>query len=105
MDETKLSQLLDRVNEIHDYLTKANELNQIFASSIEALEKQFATISMGYVEQAVMIEGLINLISDEDERKVFHEFVTVRRAAVLKAIEEGSDALSGVTSDFDSTVG
>lgn len=101
----QLIELLNKINEIHNYLQESSKLHQITASSIEALEKQFATIAMGFVEQSIVIEGLINTIQDEDQRKMFHNFVQTRRSAVLKAIEEGQDVLSGVIADLDSSVG
>ena len=95
-----LLDLLRQVSEINGYLAKNSELNNIFAKSIEALEKQFATMTVGFMEQAVMLEALITLIDDAEKQKKFQEYVQTRRAALLKVIEEGADALSRIVEDI-----
>lgn len=100
-----LTELLEAIKGIHFHAEKSTELDKIFGASIEALEKQFATITVGFMEQAVLIEGLIQLIDDEDKQKRFQSYVKEKRSKMLETLEEGADALSRIIEDAEPPLG
>lgn len=103
-DVDQLQDLLSKVNDIYEFLDHSIKLDKIFSESIEALEKQFATITMGYVEQAVILEALVSLVPEERQEQ-FKAYVKAQKTKVLNAIQDGNDALSRVLEDLSGSVG
>jgi len=93
--QVELEQFRNMINT--EVETKVNELNravQVAGNSIEALEKQVATLSIGCMEQAVLIEALLEQLPEEAHAN-FVDYATRRRKEMLDAIKDGSDVLSG----------
>lgn len=59
---------------------------------IELLEKQIATLVVGFGEQAVFLEALLAQISfaEEDQQKAFQKNVNDARKEMLKVMQDGS---------------
>ncbi len=66
-----------------------------FDKKIESLEKQIATLVVGFGEQAVFLEALLAQISfaSEEQQKAFQENVTNARREMLKVMKDGSETL------------
>lgn len=64
-------------------------------SKIEAMEKQIATLVIGFGEQAVFLEALLAQIAfaTEEEQKAFHQNVNEARREMLKVMQDGSKTL------------
>jgi hypothetical protein len=64
-------------------------------SKIEAMEKQIATLVIGFGEQAVFLEALLAQIafSTEEEQKAFQTNVNDARREMLKVMQDGSKTL------------
>lgn len=90
---------MDELNDKHqeNLLKKIEEISEIYSRSIEALEKQVATLAVGFVEQGVIIEALVGLVEDETEeqQKKFNTRLKQRRKEMLKVMEEGASVFSG----------
>lgn len=74
-----------------------NERMEIMERSIEAIEKQIATLSVAFGEQAVLIEALVGQIkySDKGEREEFHNTIKEKREEMLGVMKQGAAALFG----------
>ena len=61
--------------------------------SIESIEKQIATMVVGYGEQAVFMEALIGQINfaAPEAQKVFTDTLARSRREMLKVMKEGAD--------------
>jgi ElaB/YqjD/DUF883 family membrane-anchored ribosome-binding protein len=59
---------------------------------IELLEKQIATLVVGFGEQAVFLEALLAQISfaEEDQQRAFQKNVNDARKEMLKVMQDGS---------------
>lgn len=59
---------------------------------IESMEKQIATLVVGFGEQAVFLEALLAQISfaTDDQQKAFHKNVSDARREMLKVMQDGS---------------
>ena len=59
---------------------------------IESMEKQIATLVVGFGEQAVFLEALLAQISfaSDDQQKAFHKNVSDARREMLKVMQDGS---------------
>lgn len=62
-------------------------------TEIEALEKQIATLIVGYGEQAVFMEALVAQISfaSIEEREAFNKNVSDGRKEMLKVMQDATD--------------
>jgi len=69
--------------------TKIREIED----SVEAIEKQIATLIVGYGEQAVFMEALVAQISfaTDEERKAFTENVSEGRKEMLKVMQNAAN--------------
>lgn len=75
--------------------SNVKELVEIQTNALESLEKQLAQMSVGYLEQAVMIEALIEVMPP-DSREEFKEYVKTRRKTMLEVLQGVNDnVLSG----------
>lgn len=59
---------------------------------IESMEKQIATLVVGFGEQAVFLEALLAQISfaSDEQQKAFHQNVSDARKEMLKVMQDGS---------------
>jgi len=66
-----------------------------FDKKIESLEKQIATLVVGFGEQAVFLEALLAQLSfaSEEQQKAFQENVSTARREMLKVMKDGSETL------------
>lgn len=64
-------------------------------SKIESMEKQIATLVVGFGEQAVFLEALLAQIAfaTEEEQKTFQANVNQARKEMLKVMQDGSKTL------------
>lgn len=71
--------------------------------SVEALEKQIATLVLGYGEQAVFMEALVAQIaySTDEARKAFHNDVSKARKEMLEVMQSAS---KGILADEDQNI-
>lgn len=62
---------------------------------IESLEKQIATLVVGFGEQAVFLEALLAQLSfaSEEQQKAFQNNVSHARREMLKVMKDGSETL------------
>jgi hypothetical protein len=72
----------------------------IMEESLEKMEKQVATLILGYGEQAVFMEALVAQIAfaSDDARRTFQEDVTRARKQMLEVM---NDASKGFLADDD----
>jgi len=68
---------------------------QELESNIESLEKQVATLIVGYGEQAVFMEALVAQLAfaTEDQRKTFNDDLSNARKEMLKVMSDASKDL------------
>lgn len=68
---------------------------EFFEKKLDAIEQQIATITVGYAEQAVLVEALIGQLQFEGEerQKAFKEKVLETRDLMLETLEYTSDVL------------
>lgn len=78
----------------------------LFNTKLDALEQQVATITVGYAEQAVLVESLIHQLEFEDEerQKAFGDKVTELRDMMLKTLEYTSDVMEDGNTDSEQSV-
>ncbi len=71
--------------------------------SIESLEKQIATLVLGYGEQAVFMEALVAQIaySSDEARAAFHNDVSQARKEMLEVMQSAS---KGILADEDQNI-
>jgi hypothetical protein len=81
------SQVIDRVNRIEE--------------SVEALEKQIATLVIGYGEQAVFMEALVAQLafSTDEARQKFQEDVSRARKSMLEVMNDASKGFMAESSE------
>ena len=79
--------------------------------TIEKIEKQIATLILGFGEQAVNVEGLIAQIqfASPESQKIFMETIAESRKQMLEVMKEGASGLlaaesPGVASAVESLV-
>ena len=72
------AQLVDRIQKLE--------------KSVESIEKQIATLVLGYGEQAVFMEALVGQLAfaTEDQRKVFQKSITEGRKQMLGVMNDAS---------------
>jgi protein involved in temperature-dependent protein secretion len=63
-----------------------------FDKKLEAMEKQIATLVVGFGEQAVFLEALLAQLAfaSEDQQKVFQDNVNQARREMLKVMQDGA---------------
>ena len=91
------------ITELKDYLeslvyTITSNVNDTFSEldkKIESMEKQIATLVIGFGEQAVFLEALLAQIAfaTEDAQEAFHKNVNEARREMLKVMQDGSKTL------------
>lgn len=66
-----------------------------FDKKLESLEKQIATLVVGFGEQAVFLEALLAQLSfaSEEQQKAFQENVSSARREMFKVMKDGSETL------------
>lgn len=71
--------------------------------SVESLEKQIATLVLGYGEQAVFMEALVAQIaySSDEARTAFHNDVAQARKEMLEVMQSAS---KGILADEDQNI-
>ena len=79
-------------------ISMSNKIDQRFKEfdeSIENLEKQIATLILGFGEQAVNMEGLIAQIkfASPESQKIFMDTIAQSRKQMLEAMKEGAGGL------------
>lgn len=64
-------------------------------TKLEALEKQIATLVVGYGEQAVFMEALLAQLSfaSEEQQQAFQRNVGEARKQMLKVMKDGAESL------------
>jgi hypothetical protein len=74
---------------------KTDESIKEIDAKIESMEKQIATLVIGFGEQAVFLEALLAQISfaTEDQQRTFQENVNNARREMLKVMQDGSKTL------------
>lgn len=73
----------------------ANERFSELDSKIEAMEKQIATLVVGFGEQAVFLEALLAQLafSTEEQQQAFQKSLSDSRREMLKVMKDGSKNL------------
>jgi hypothetical protein len=91
--------------------SKIDERFKEMDETIEKIEKQIATLILGFGEQAVNMEGLIAQIkfASPESQKVFMQTIADSRKQMLEAMKEGAGGLlaaesPGVASAVESLV-
>ena len=66
-----------------------------FDKKLESLEKQIATLVVGFGEQAVFLEALLAQLSfaSDEEQKAFQQNVATARREMFKVMKDGSETL------------
>lgn len=87
--KTYLESLITNITE--NVVQRFHELD----SKIESMEKQIATLVIGFGEQAVFLEALLAQIAfaSEEEQKVFQNNVNEARREMLKVMQDGSKTI------------
>ena len=77
---------------IHSLVSTTEDRLQSLESSIENIEKQIASLVVGYGEQAVFVEALISQIafSTEEARNKFKEDIQSGRKEMLEVMQNAS---------------
>jgi hypothetical protein len=80
------------------FVSLSNEIDkrlQLQAQSIEKIEEQFATLYVGFVEQAAVLEHIIvTIFADNAEaEKVFYENLDKARENFFNILKEGADSV------------
>jgi len=78
---------------------KMEERMSVYEQRLEQIEKQIATLVVGFGEQAVFVEALLSQIAfaDEGGRKAFQDSLQESRKQMLNIMKEGADDLLGST--------
>ena len=77
---------------VHSLVSTTEDRLQSLESSIENIEKQIASLVVGYGEQAVFVEALISQIafSTEEARNKFKEDIQSGRKEMLEVMQNAS---------------
>jgi hypothetical protein len=100
---TEFNIFQDQVREVLMALaTKLEERVSDYETKLENIEKQIATLIIGFGEQAVFIDALIAQMSfsSKEAQEAFHDTVNDARKQMLAIMKEGADGLLG-SSDPD----
>lgn len=102
-----LDNLKDQLHELVVALAaRVEERLQDLDDSIEKLEKQIATLILGFGEQAVNMEGLLAQIkfSSPEAQKEFMSTIAASRKQMLETMKEGASVLAGESPRIASAV-
>jgi hypothetical protein len=102
-NNTEFNIFQDQVREVLMALaTKLEERVSEYENKLENMEKQMATLVIGFGEQAVFIDALIAQMtfSSSEAQQAFHDTVNTARKQMLEIMKEGADGLLG-SSDPD----
>lgn len=102
-----LDTLKDQLHELVVALAaRVEERLQDLDDSIEKLEKQIATLILGFGEQAVNMEGLLAQIkfSSPEAQKEFMSTIAASRKQMLETMKEGASVLAGESPGIASAV-
>lgn len=79
--------------------TKMEERLNDYEIRLEQIEKQIATLVVGFGEQAVFMEALIGQVafSTEEAKKAFNSSLSDSRKQMLQIMREGADDFLGTT--------
>ena len=79
---------------------------ELFEKKLEAIEQQVATITVGFAEQAVLVEGLISQLEFETEERqiAFKDKVLATRDLMLETLEYTADVLEDGDTGTDQPV-
>jgi len=98
MSDSLDPQLMESVGKLfEDFLTGLGEQltskMKELEDQMEGIEKQIATLIVGYGEQAVFMEALVAQLSfaTDEERKAFTENVSEGRKEMLKVMQDATD--------------
>ena len=93
MDEQRLKSYLEDIIVSLTHLT--NDKIKEVESKIESMEKQIATLVIGFGEQAVFLEALLAQLSfaTEEQQQTFQQNVATARREMLKVMQDGSKTL------------
>lgn len=74
--------------------SKMEERLQEIESKMESIDKQMATLVVGFGEQAVFMDALIAQMAfnTKEAQKAFHDTISESRKKMLEIMKEGSDA-------------
>jgi len=74
--------------------SKLEERLQEVESKLESIDKQIATLVVGFGEQAVFMDALIAQMAfnTQEAQKAFHDTISESRKKMLEIMKEGSDA-------------
>ena len=77
--------------------SKMEERLQEVEGRIESLDKQIATLVVGFGEQSVFMDALIAQMAftSSEAQKAFHDTIAESRKKMLQIMKEGSDAFLG----------
>lgn len=94
--ETELDFLRNQFQQL--IISMSTKIDQRFKEvdeAIEKIEKQIATLIIGFGEQAVNIEGLISQIrfASPESQKVFMQTIAESRKQMLETMKEGASGL------------
>lgn len=80
--------------------SKMEERLQEVESKLESLDKQIATLVVGFGEQAVFMDALIAQMAfgTPEAQKAFHDTIAESRKRMLQIMKEGSDAFLATSS-------
>jgi hypothetical protein len=102
----------NQINELNDQdyrvqiesiiLAVAQKMDQTLSQydlRLEQIEKQIATLVVGFGEQAVFMEALISQVafSTDEARKAFNDTMNESRKQMLTIMKEGADEFLGST--------
>jgi hypothetical protein len=93
LDEQRLKSYFEDIVISLTHLT--NDKFKELETKIESIEKQIATLVIGFGEQAVFLEALLAQLSfaTEEEQKTFQQNVATARREMLKVMQDGSKTL------------
>jgi len=93
LDEQRLKSYFEDIVISLTHLT--NDKFKEIETKIESIEKQIATLVIGFGEQAVFLEALLAQLSfaTEEEQKTFQQNVATARREMLKVMQDGSKTL------------
>lgn len=80
--------------------SKMEERLQEVESKLESIDKQMATLVVGFGEQAVFMDALIAQMAfnTAEAQKAFHDTIAESRKRMLQIMKEGSDAFLATSS-------
>lgn len=85
------------------FVVKTEDRLVAVENSVEALEKQVATLVLAYGEQAVFMEALVAQIAfaTDEARSKFHEDINAARKSMLEVMR---DASNGIMADDNQNI-